>query len=211
MLHHPPRFEWLEAVPIARRVAYAADALIANGCDPEERVVYIVLAGTVRLSLLSPDGKEQVLMYLPAGSLFGEQAALGRAAIFSDLAAIADEECEVGHIRTADIVAALKTRSDPLEDMMRVTGEKTSFFLQAAARAAFGSARARVASLLSALGGDRKRVAISQERLARLCGTTRVTVAAQLHRLEREGAIEIGRSHVVIRDRGKLAAPGGHA
>ncbi|MCW5770131.1 MAG: Crp/Fnr family transcriptional regulator [Rhodospirillaceae bacterium] len=210
MLHHPPRFAWLASVPISRRVPYAAEAVIANGCDPAERVVYVVLSGTVRLSLLAADGREQVLMYLPQGSLFGEQAALGQTALLSDLTAIADEDCAIGHLRTADIVAVLKTSSDPLRDLMRVTGEKTSFFLQATARAAFGSARARVASLLSALGSERKQVTISQERLARLCGTTRVTVAAQLHQLEEEGAISIGRSRIVIRDSGKLAAPHEH-
>jgi CRP/FNR family transcriptional regulator len=211
MLYNPPRFDWLKLVPIARRIAYEADALIVSGCDPDERVVYIVLSGAVRLSLLTADGKEQVLLYLPEGSLFGEQAALGHTTVLSELVAIADEPCEVGQIRTDDMVAALKARADPLRDIMQVTSEKTSSFLQATARSAFGSARSRVASLLFALSSDRRHVAISQERLARLCGTTRVTVATQLHQLEQEGAIDIGRSKIVIRDAGKLAASRDHA
>src|SRR5258707_472963 len=98
MFHHPPRFDWLELVPISRRVAYEADAFIVNGCDPDERVAYVVLSGMVRLSLVTADGREQVLVYLPEGSLFGEQAALGRTTVLSELTAIADEPCEVGHI-----------------------------------------------------------------------------------------------------------------
>ena len=51
MLHHPPQFDWLELVTISRPVTYDADALIVTGDDTEERSAYIVLSGSVRLSL----------------------------------------------------------------------------------------------------------------------------------------------------------------
>ena len=207
MLHHPPGIDWLEMVPIRRRVRYPADATIMSGRDPAERAAYLVLEGTVRLSLLTADGREQVMVYLPKGSLFGEQAALGRTRLCADLVAIADETAEIGQILASDIVAALTRRPDPFLDLMRITGEKISLFIQAVARSAFGSARDRVASLLGALGQRQDRLAITQERLARLCGTTRVTVAAQLRQLADEGAIAMKRSAIVIRDAERLASP----
>ncbi len=207
MLHHPSGLDWREMVPIRRRLRFPADATIVSGGEPTERSVYLVIEGTVRLSLLTADGREQVMMYLPKGSLFGEQAALGRTTLCADLVAIADEPVEVGQIVASDIVAALKRRPDPFLDLMRITGEKTSLFIQAVARATFGSARDRVASLISALGQRQDRLAITQERVARLCGTTRVTAAAQLRRLADEGAIGMKRNAIVIRDAERLASP----
>src|SRR5690242_3977970 len=76
MLHHPLDFDWGRTVPIRRRLRFPADAVIASGGEPAERTFYLLLEGTVRLSLMTADGREQAMVYLPRGSLFGEQAAL---------------------------------------------------------------------------------------------------------------------------------------
>ncbi len=205
MLHRPPSVDWRQIAPIRRRLRFPTDATIVSGGEPAERTVYLLLEGTVRLSLMTADGREQAMVYLPPGSFFGEQAALGGVALCADLVAIADEPVEVGVILASDVTAALKQRPEAFQELMRITGEKTSLFLQAAARSAFGSARDRVASLLGALRHRQDPVAITQERLARLCGTTRVTVAAQLRQLADEGAIGIKRNAIVIRDTDRLA------
>lgn len=204
MLHHPPAADWRGLVPLKRHARHAAEAVIASGAEPGERAVYVVIEGTVRLSLATPEGREQVLAYVPAGSVFGEQAALGRTRLCPDLVAVADEDCVVGEISPSDLTAALARRPALIQDLMRITGEKTSLFLAAASRAAFGSARAQVTSVLAALGHRGDHVAITQERLARLCGTTRVTVAAQLHQLEDEGVIRLQRNRIEIKDAGRL-------
>jgi CRP/FNR family cyclic AMP-dependent transcriptional regulator len=204
VLYQPTDFDWREAIPIRRRTCYPTDALIVSGGDAG-RMAYLVLAGIVRFSLVTPDGREQVLAYLPPGSLFGEQAALGKTRLCDDLVAMADEPSEVAEVLATDVEAALRQHSDPFRELMRITSEKTSLFVQAAARSTFGSPGTRVAHVLAALGRRSDRLAMTQERLARLCGTTRVTVAAELRRLADEGAIEFNRSTIVIRDLCRLA------
>ena len=196
---------WHEIVPIRRRIRYDADAMIVDGSDGDERSAYVVLDGMVRLSLLTPDGREQVLIYLQPGSLFGEQAALGHTKISADLVAFADEACEAGQIAASDLAATLNRDADPFREIMRLTSEKTALFVQAVARSSFGTARNRVADVLGALGQGRDCVSITQERLAHLCGTTRVTVAAQLRKLADEGAIMMQRNEIFIRDQNRLA------
>src|SRR5688572_632548 len=65
------------AVPIkwtgvrTERIAYDADSTIFAQGDPATSVMYVE-AGTVRLSVLSHEGKEAVIAVLDAGHFFGE-------------------------------------------------------------------------------------------------------------------------------------------
>lgn len=197
MMHDPGAISWRSRLPVRRRTTYAAEAtIVAGDADPAQRTAFLVLSGTVRLSHVTPDGAEQVMIYLPPGSLFGEQAALGRTRLYANLVAIADEACEIGLVYAADLAGALKESPEPLVELMRITSEKTSLFVEAVARAGLGAARARIASVLGALRRRRDEIEITQERLARLCGTTRPTVAAELHRLEQEGSVRVQRNRI---------------
>ena len=206
LLHHPVPSAWLSRLPIRSRRRYPREDLIVGGHPKTavERNAYMVLDGIVRLSLLAIDGKEQVIAYLPRGSLFGEQAALGGRALEPQLVALADEDCEVGEIAAADIIELVRDEPTALSGLMEITGQKTSLFLQALVRSSAGSAGPRIATLLETLAAERGQVAISQERLAALSGLTRVTVAKQLHQFEARGAIQLERSRIVILDVGLL-------
>lgn len=197
MLHDPGPISWPSRLPVRQRTAYAAEATIVTGnANPAERTAFLVLSGVVRLSHVTPDGAEQVMIYLPPGSLFGEQAALGRTRLYANLVAIADEPCDIGLVYAVDLACALKESPEPLVELMRITSEKTSLFVEAVARAGLGAARARIASVLGALRRRRAEIEITQERLARLCGTTRPTVAAELRHLESQGAIRMQRNRI---------------
>ena len=144
--------DWAKLVPIRGRARYQAGTIFAPGKVFEECGIRIVLEGTVRFSILAADGKEQVLAYLPKGSIFGEQAALGRVPLHADnFVAIVDEPSEIGTLWASDLIAAFQRRSDVFADLMRISAEKTSLIVQAATRSAFGSARARIINVLSML------------------------------------------------------------
>lgn len=199
MMHDPGRLTWRERLPVRRRTTYAAEATIITGADdPAERTALLVLSGTVRLSHVTADGSEQVMIYLPPGSLFGEQAALGRTRVNANLVAIADERCDIGHVYADDLAAVLQQGPEPLAALMRITSEKTSLFVEAVARAGLGAARARIGSVLGALRRRHDEIEITHERLARLCATTRPTVAAELHRLHEQGAIRVQRNRILF-------------
>lgn len=192
------RINWSELVPAQRRVRYSPGTIFDSHKICVDRVVYVVIAGTIRLSILTRDGKEQVLAYMSEGSIFGEQGALGGTALCANLVAIVDEPSEIGAIPASDFIAALQERPAPLVELMRISGEKTSLIVQAATRAEFGSVRARVTSVLATLRRRGGEITISHERLAQLCGTSRVTVAAQLHQLAKKGVIRLKRNCILI-------------
>jgi CRP-like cAMP-binding protein len=194
MLLCPPRAKWLAQIPMREKLRFAGDALI----ETNPKMVNVVLDGIVRVCLLSGDGRERVLWYLPKGSLFGEQAALGGASMRADVFAIADGPCQIGRILAEDILSEIRTNQELFLDIMRVTTQKTSLLVQELERAVFASARVQIACLLSTLGQNTCCVSMSQERLAHITGKTRVTVAAQLHHLEALGAIRLERSRILI-------------
>jgi CRP-like cAMP-binding protein len=198
------RLKWSEVLTIKQRARYLPETIFVPSKICVDRVVYVVLNGTVRLSILTRHGKEQVLAYMSRGSIFGEQAALGRKELCANLVVIVDEPSEIAIIPAADFIATLQQRSDSLIELMRISGEKTSLIVQAARRAEFGTVSSRVTSVLAALNRRVGNILISHERLAQLCGTSRVTVAAQLHRLEEEGVICLKRNCIQILDQEHL-------
>src|ERR1700679_300568 len=125
MLLCPPRAKWLAQIPMREKLRFASDVLIET--DP--KIVNVVLEGIVRVCLLSGDGRERLLWYLPKGSLFGEQAALGGASMRGDVFAIADGPCQIGHILADDLLSEIRTNQELFLDIMRVTTQKTSLLL----------------------------------------------------------------------------------
>ena len=210
MLHEPQPLPWLDRLPLRHRRRFAAQSLILDAAgstsDGETPVAHLVVEGVVRLSLLADDGKEQVLAYLPPGSLFGEQAALGQRGLQVHLVAIADEDCEIGAIAADEFIDVIAEFPQALGDLMTITSHKTSLFLKALGRASFGSPGARIATILETLGATQPEIEISQDRLAHLTGLTRVTVAKHLSQMEAAGAIAMERKRIVILDPERLRA-----
>lgn len=198
MQHHPSQTHWLETVPIRKRAHFEPDDLIADRRDIQDDTLYLVLQGSVRAMLLAKDGRERVLVYLPQGSLFGEQAALSHTKLQAELIVRAETGCEIGYLSTVDIVEAVRHKPELIIDIMRITAEKTSLFLQEIERSAFGTAQMQIATILLTLSQGERCLALTQERLAHLAGLTRVTVGAQLHQLERVGAVRLDRSKIVV-------------
>jgi CRP-like cAMP-binding protein len=183
-----------------RRQHWRRDSVITSSAEPPDDTIFVILQGSVRVSILAPDGKERALVHLPAGSIFGEQASLGRTALAAEVAVLAETDCLIGEVATSDILTALRTKPDLFVQIMRIAAEKTSILFKELERSTFGTAKAQIAALLLSLPQSDGCVAVSQERLAQLIGKTRVTVGEQLHRLQTAGAIVLERSRIRITD-----------
>ena len=174
--------------------------LFAQG-DPAEAVYYIQ-KGTVKLTVLSPRGKEAALSLLTAGTFVGEQC-------------IAAGE----KTRTCSATAISRTTALRIQkqEMIRVLHEEhafadvfVAFLLERNARIQedlvdqlFNSSEkrlARVLLLLAHFGKDKPEVVIpriSQEVLAEMIGTTRSRVNFFMNRFRKLGFIEYnGELHV---------------
>ena len=210
MMFRPPQFDWLSRVPISATRDYPRGAIILEERDGPRTAILLVLRGVVRLSIQWPDGREHVILFLPAGSMFGEQAALGMP-IETSFTATADTDCSIGEMVVADILAAAREDPSIFRDIMRMTSAKTTHFLREFSRSVFGTALMQVASVLSTLSVNSNIVSVSQERLATITGKTRMTVSSQLHFLAQIGAIRLERSRIVVIDAPLLARHAGGA
>ena len=204
MMYRPPELAWLRRVRISATREYAAGSIILEERDGPRTAVMLVFSGTVRLSVQWPDGREHALLYLPKGSIFGEQAALG-VPIETSLTAIADSDCVIGEILVSDMVEAVRADPSIFLDVMKMTSEKTTLFLRELSRSVFGTALMQVACVLSTLSYTSDVISVSQERLATITGKTRMTVSSQLHYLQTIGAIRLERTRIVVTDAQILA------
>lgn len=190
----------------AHRVEYPAGT-VAVGWD-ETRVVWIVVRGSLRGFLASPQGNQVTTRYLRPGDVAGllgdRRTALARGVQVlepSEVLVITQERVkELAHAHPAFAWAVI---------------EELAYILGATHRAlhirGFGSVRQRVVNAIldraRASGGVAagRSVSGTQHELAIAVGSVREVVASVLQDLKREGLVEIHRGKVVILQPERLA------
>ena len=190
----------LEGIGAAMRQAlFPAGRLIFGRGDPGD-ALYLVLSGRVRLSILTPEGRELSFAHAITGDIFGEIAVLDGSPRSADATAIDDVSalCLAGpqfnalinqHTSLARAVIRflcwrLREVSDHLEDIALLPLEaRIARFLLNRAAASPGAAG-------NAAGARRITLGISQSELALLIGASRQKVNAALMLLEQSGAIK---------------------
>ena len=205
MQQRPAGTALLGRIPLRSRRRYRRDEVIGGGSGVRPDGIQVVLEGRVRLSLVSPEGRERAVLFLSPGCFFGEQVSLGARPMRANLLAIADAPSEIGLAQPADLATAFAREPQLFMDMMAYTTDKKSLILEDLARTLFGSAQTEISAMLLALADEGGVVQTTHERLAQISGATRVTVAAQLHELEAAGVIRLSRAQVHILDGKRLS------
>lgn len=179
--------------------------------DPGD-AVYVVVDGKVKISLASPDGRENVLAILGPGDLLGElslfdaqpRAATATAVVDCALATLADEDFRgwlgefpgVASSLLRALAARLRQTNDAMADLVftDVPGRVAKTLLGLAER--FGTTH-----------DDGVRVAhdLTQEELAQLVGASRETVNKALADFTGRGWLRVEGKAVVLLDRDRLA------
>ncbi|HEX4846909.1 MAG TPA: Crp/Fnr family transcriptional regulator [Novosphingobium sp.] len=181
-----------ELIAAGRTRRVAAGQLIQQRGDPVG-TFWLVESGHVRIGQFDPDGAFNAIAVLGPGDSFGELALLaGRRRVVDAVA--------VGPTRLRAIPAAA------LHRLARTNPAVASALIEALARqfhealdllAAFrrSNGAARLVRTLAVLVQDRPgpvRLALGQQALADLVGTSRMTVSTALASLERQGLIRRG-------------------
>ena len=142
--------------------------------------LYVIKKGSVRISQVSEDGHELILIILRTGDFFGDMSLLD------------------GEPRSAAAIAA--------EDSTLLTLRRTDFmrFLGQNPSAAVRVAR-RLLELLTIYGrevdgGHLLDVRLTQTELAEMVGTSRVTVNKELSEMESAGVIKRVRRQILVLD-----------
>jgi CRP-like cAMP-binding protein len=185
-------FDWTEIE--VRRVAYAAKARIFEQGDPCSSILYIE-AGTVRLSVVSPVGKEAVIAVLEAGHFLGEGCLSGQAARIGTATAMSD--CRLVIIDTKEMRRQIHARPALAEQFLAHMLRRNARVEQDLIDQLFNSSEKRLARTLLLLAhyGDERPAAhavpkVSQELLAEMVGTTRSRINFFMNRFRALGFIE---------------------
>jgi CRP/FNR family cyclic AMP-dependent transcriptional regulator len=192
----------LAALAIRRSVGRGA-RIFAEG-DPGDSLLGII-AGQVRISASTPDGREIFLNILEPGDSLGEIAVLDGEPRTATADALTDVELFV--IRRPDLLALISREPRLAMHLIALLCRRLRWTSELIEEAAFLPAGARLASRLLKLGAEHGRPAdggitlhISQAELAAFLNVSRQVVNQQLQAWRRQGWVALGRGRVVILD-----------
>ncbi len=216
----PEPAPFLEAIP-----SRARDALLerATRLTPEAGAIlfmqdepcaglYLVESGLIKVSKLSPGGREQVLRHVSAGGTFNEVAALDGGP--NPATASAVEASELLVISRPVVVELLTSDGEFAAAMVQALAGRMRHLVELVEDLAFRQVSERVARvLLQAVaphpgigaGVDLSR-RVTQQEIAEMAGTSREVVARALRVIEASGAIEVDRGEIRLLDPRKLSA-----
>ena len=186
---------FLESAGIARRVMrYARDAIVFAQGGPANSVFYIQQGG-VRLSVVSPKGREAIVASLAPGDFFGEGCLAGQLRRIGTATAL---------VPTTVLRIHKKTMMRTLHEQSEFSGRFLAHMLVRNIRIEedlvdqlFNTSEKRLARTLLLLArygdeGESQHVlpAISQETLAEMVGTTRSRVNVFMNKFRKLGFIK---------------------
>jgi CRP-like cAMP-binding protein len=186
---------FLSKVGAGRSVAkYRKDHVIFTQGDPADSVFYLQ-HGKVKLTVLSPQGKEAVVAIVSAGEFFGEGCLAAQRRRMATVSTMTD--CTIMRIEKAAITAVIDR--EPAFSQMFIDHLLTRTIRVEAdlVDQLFNSSEKRLARLLLLLANygkegkpERLIAKISQETLAEMIGTTRSRVSFFMNKFRRLGFIE---------------------
>lgn len=193
-----------------RRRRFARNEVIFHRDDPGDSL-FVIVAGTVKITLRSEDGREAILTLLGPGDYFGELAVLDGEPRSAD--AVAVEAVETLSLPRAVFVTVLT--ANPQAAMNLLAAFSRSYvrrLTDTVHDAVFLDVPARLARALvqlleqqkSDVAGDVQPVRVTQNDLGAMVGTTRESINKWLGYYERQGWLRRERGQIVVLDPGAL-------
>ena len=173
---------------------FATGELVYAQGDPADAVFYL-RRGKVKLSLLSPRGKEAVIAILGANDFFGEGCLAGQTVRMATATAIA--QCSVMRVQRAAMIGALQDRPELSATFIAYLLSRNIRIEEDLTDQLFNSSEKRLARILLLLANFGKEgipepviAKLSQQTLADMIGTTRPRVSFFMNKFRRLGFIE---------------------
>jgi CRP/FNR family transcriptional regulator, cyclic AMP receptor protein len=190
-----------------RRVARGT-AIFAKG-DPGAGLMG-VLAGSVKVSVASAEGKDIVLNVFREGDVFGEIALLDGRPRTADATAMSD--CELIVIERRDFVPFLSGHPDVMLKFIEILCSRLRHTSEQVQDITFLNLPTRLAKTLLQLTGAgeegsaaKRKAAITQREISQMIGMSRESTNKQLRAWEKRGWIKLERGGVAILAPDKLA------
>jgi CRP/FNR family transcriptional regulator, cyclic AMP receptor protein len=200
----------MEAVlAIARRRRFARGEVVFHVDDPADSL-HLIVKGRFAVRLSTPLGDEATLAVCGPGEAFGELALLSDAPRSATIVAL--EPSETRSIYRDDFTR-LRREHPALDDvLLRLLADQSRRLSARLVEALYVPAPRRVLrrvhELAMAYDADTDGpivIPLTQDDIAGLAGTSRVTVNRVLRAESERGTIEIGRGRVIVRDLPGLA------
>ncbi len=209
-LGHVPPFgvmsaeERLEIAARMRPRRFARDEVIYHRDDPASHL-YILLAGTVKVSMIDELGRETVLTLLRGGEVFGEISLFDGIPRSATVSTITDTEVLL--LSGEDFMTILELHPKAMREMLRLLSRTIRRLSDRVEDLHLLDVPSRIAKTLldlAAHAGSSREVIITQEDLAAMVGATRVSVNRVFADLEQRGILKTGRRRVEILDAERL-------
>ncbi len=197
--------EWLSQVCHLKQIPKGQMVYLPG--DPA-CTVYILKEGRVRISRVSPDGKQMTLMILETGTLFGEMAMLEDDAAYENLAETLDDTF-LCLIAKADFEAFLKRHPDLSFQLTRLVGQRMREIENKLEAMVFLSVEERLYQLLRHLAtqfsqptpdGHLIDMKLTHEDIGYLINASRPTVSVMMSRLQQAQSICKVKSRILVSD-----------
>jgi len=166
--------------------------------------IYFLQTGRVKVSVVSPAGKEAVLALLGPQTFFGEGALVGQSLRMNTATTL--EPVTVLRVETQAMLRALHARADLSERFMVSLLKRNIDLEEDLCDQLFNHSEKRLARVLLKLARLREHTvasdaaipALSHETLAEMVGTTRARVSLFMNKFRKMGLIEYN-GHLVVR------------
>jgi CRP/FNR family transcriptional regulator, cyclic AMP receptor protein len=215
LLRNHPLFRDLPPAAIERLGSYMQIRKVSRGTtifskgDPGSGLMG-VLAGSVKVSVASPEGKDIALNVFREGDVFGEIALLDGRPRTADATAMSD--CELAVIERRDFVPFLTSNPDVTLKLIEILCSRLRHTSEQVQDVTFLNLPGRLAKTLlelTAAKGDtepRRKVAITQREISQMIGRSRESTNKQLRAWAKRGWVRLERGGVIMLAPEKLAA-----
>lgn len=171
------------------------------------KYMYIVLAGKVKVTKTTPEGKETVLAIHQPGDFFGEMALLDGKTAPATVSAM--EDCRIATVSGSDFQNYLMRNEKVVKQIIQVLCSRLRQVWAQVHSLSYSTADARIRGTLLQL--SRKHgvpdargiiidLKITHQELAGMVGTSRETVSRTLAKLQRDGILQIDGRRIILRD-----------
>jgi CRP/FNR family transcriptional regulator, cyclic AMP receptor protein len=168
-----------------------------------------VLAGAVKISVPSADGRDIVLTIMHEGDIFGEIALLDGHPRTADATAMTD--CELMVIERRDFLPFLRSQPDLAIKIIEILCSRLRRTTEQVQDVTFLNLPTRLAKVLFRLTADAERpgsapkVTITQREISQIVGRSRESTNKQLRAWAKHGLIRLERGAVTVLRRDRLA------
>jgi CRP/FNR family transcriptional regulator len=196
-----------QIAPLVALHRFSEKQVIYMPSDPRARL-YAVLSGRVKLTQVSPEGKELVLCVLGKGDVFGELCLFDEGP--HSTLATALEDAEIFTVKCSALAKFMAEDPALVTALGKHVGERIRTLEQKLSDLVFKGVAQRLASLIVDLAHDYGEktqsgehvieMKITHQDLAGLIGSTRETTTTTLNQFRDKGLIDFRRGQIIVRD-----------